>query len=861
MARKNTMRTVSLRNILAHKLRLALTLLAVVLGTAFIAGSFMFTNTLSDTFDEAVSSTYDDVDAAVNGEGFDGKTIEMLEKDPHVERVNLKSNQTVVVANSDAVAFQTGGGTSSLVPYYPADKVVGQAYEVTEGAEPQGKGEVVVTSDAAEKYGIAVGDKLLVVHPDHRDEVKVAGLVTPEGKGGATGSSLTLMMAEDAFTEVYGNASTLAVAASEGTTADQLVEHINAEYGEGGPQDLGMSAESGAKLAEEATETMASALKFINYFLIAFGLIALLVGTFIIANTFSMIVAQRTKEFALLRALGASRGQVTRSVIFESVIVGLIGSAVGVVAGMGLVAIIKAVMNAQGMEMGSSLGLSVSAIIVPIILGTIVTVVSAWAPAQRAGAVQPVEAMRSSEASTSQPLTVRTWIGVPLILMGVALAAWGMASDAGTGARASLIGGAALAIIVGFFLASPAISLFIVPPLGRVVGAPCGAVGRLAATNSKRNPRRTAATAFALMLGVALVTAIGMLGATMKSSVSDTVESNITADYLLSGPQSGNFPTPAETGQRAADTPGVEEVISLSVAPVTVDGQASLNYGPQYTQSMMLDGKPADMITFEMAEGTADFEGDGFIASTDFAQQNGWKVGESYPLAEADPAAAAAGTPAKEIGQVELKGTFDKSQIVQNMVVVSEAVPAAARTVNVVGVRGEDQSPEALETLRSDLEESVKDLVVVQVMSGEDYAGQAATMIDQMLSILYGLLALAVIIAILGIVNTLTLGVIERRQEIGMLRAVGSQRGQIRTMIILEAVQIAFYGALSGVVIGLGLGWAFLKVLASQGLDAMTIPWGMIALMLVGSGLVGVIAALWPAGRAAKTPPLDAIAE
>ena len=195
------------------------------------------------------------------------------------------------------------------------------------------------------------------------------------------------------------------------------------------------------------------------------------------------------------------------------------------------------------------------------------------------------------------------------------------------------------------------------------------------------------------------------------------------------------------------------------------------------------------------------------------------------------------------------------------MVVVSEAVPAAARTVNVVGVRGEDQSPEALETLRSDLEESVKDLVVVQVMSGEDYAGQAATMIDQMLSILYGLLALAVIIAILGIVNTLTLGVIERRQEIGMLRAVGSQRGQIRTMIILEAVQIAFYGALSGVVIGLGLGWAFLKVLASQGLDAMTIPWGMIALMLVGSGLVGVIAALWPAGRAAKTPPLDAIAE
>lgn len=848
MATKNSMRTVSVRNILAHKLRLALTLLAVVLGTAFISGSFMFTNALSNTFDSAVDTAFTGVDAAVSqkegGPVLDSKMREDIAHDPEVRAVNVQSSQTVVVANKDAEAFQTGGGTSSVQPYYSADQSVGEPAELVDGSEPHGTGEVVINDSAAEKFGITIGDTILVVHPDQRDEVKVVGVVKPAVDQGA---SLTLHMDHEGFTERYGDSSQLKVAAAEGVSAEELVDHLN--------ETFDVDAEAGEELAKEISDQISSALKFVNYFLIAFGLIALLVGTFIIANTFSMIVAQRTKEFALLRALGASRGQITRSVVTEAIIVGIVGSAVGVVAGVGLVAAIKAVFTAQGMPMGGGLGLSLSAVIVPLILGTVVTVISAWAPARRAGAVKPVEAMRTTESAAGSSLMVRTVLGALLLVAGIAFAVLGVLIDAKTGLRAALVGLGSLNLIVGFFLAGPAISLPIVPSIGRVVGAPFGAVGKLAATNSGRNPRRTAATAFALMLGVALVTAIGMLGATMKASVSDAIDEDVRADYLLSGPTTGNFPTPNETAQRARDTEGAGQVVAMSSAPLKVDGQASMNYGPELAISQVIGGNADDILNLTVAEGSLKLgDESGFIADTDLAAEQGWQVGQSYELTGMDP---------NRTSQVTLIGTYEPFQMLPRLA-VSES--AATEVINPEGLDTMMVAVNAAEgfdkeKLRSNLEESVKDLVVVQVRTGEEYAGEAASMIDQMLTILYALLALAVIIAILGIVNTLTLGVIERRQEIGMLRAVGTQRRQIRTMITVESVQIALFGAIMGMLLGLGLGWAFISVLADDGLDSATVPWPMLIIMLVGSAFVGVLAAIWPAQRAAKTPPLDAIAD
>lgn len=854
MAAKNTtMRKVSLRNIAAHKLRLALTVLAVVLGTAFISGSFMFTNSLSSTFDSAVSNAFRGVDAVVASTeeqaGIDPDTRQAIIDDPQVAAMNVSASSTVVIATDDAEPVQTGGGTSNLSVWYEEDERVGEPQALTDGEAPAAADEVVVNVAGAERFGISVGQELTVVDPQVRYTVTVTGLYEAPLDQGA---SLILQMPETAYLDRYtddGLVDQLMVAAVEGTSDDELVTYLQETY-------PATEVDSGETLAEETSRLISQALSFVNYFLIAFGLVALLVGTFLIANTFSMIVAQRTREFALLRALGAARTQITRSVVFEATIIGLLGSALGVVAGVGLVAAINAFMASQGMSLpDAGLGLSVSAVLVPIVLGTVVTVASAWFPARRAGAVHPVEAMRTTESAAGSSLKARTITGVVLIAMGaLAALAGALLDDSATSTRAILVGIGALGVIVGFFLAGPAFSLPVVPTLGRIVGAPFGAIGKLAATNSRRNPRRTSATAFALTLGIALVTTIGMLGETMKDSVAGVFENNVSADYILSGPTAGNFPTPAEVPQTARDTEGVGQALALSTAPVTVDGAAASQFGP-FVTTMVINDDPSDMALTTLRDGVSDIGDNGVLATTDFADARGWEVGDVLELAAEIPGAGTT--------EVELVGIFEPNNVINNMVVsqaaVEEIVPLSALNLTMVGVNGDGSVSD--EQLRTNLEEAVRDFIVVQVMSADELAGEASQAIDQMLNILYALLALAVIIAILGIVNTLTLNVIERRQEIGMLRAVGAQRRQIRTMITLEAVQISIFGAAMGILIGLGLGGAFLTVLADEGLDIISVPTGQLVGILLASAVVGVIAALWPAQRAAKTPPLDAIAD
>ncbi|AWB82569.1 ABC transporter permease [Corynebacterium yudongzhengii] len=848
----NTMRKVSLRNIAAHKLRLALTILAVVLGTAFISGAFMFTNSLSKTFDAVVEDVYADVDVVVGGEPTP-EDRDAIAADENVDNVNITSSRTVVLATGteeDPEPLQTGGGNSALSIWYDPDDVVGDSHELVEGEAPQGAEEVAINASAAEEYGLEVGEELLVVDSDERSVVTVTGLWDSELY---QGTNVTAYMEEQPYLDNFAPTppiSQLIVEGVEGIEDQELVDHLASEFPD-------LKIETGEQLAETTSQEVQNALSFVNYFLVAFGLIALLVGTFLIANTFSMIVAQRTKEFALLRALGASRGQITRSVTFEAVIIGLIGSAIGVVVGIGLVAVIKAFLATQGMEMpDSGLGLSWQAIVVPVVLGTVVTVVSAWAPACRAGQVEPVEAMRSSESATSQPLKARTIVGAVVVAAAIVAAAIGVLfDDWSTAHRAIAVGVGAVGVIVGFFLVGPALSLPIVPTFGRLIGLPFGAIGKLASTNTRRNPRRTSTTAFALALGIALVTAIGMFGASMKSAIDDVLENNFTADYVLTGPQQGVFPVPAEAPKAAANTEGVESAIIYSAAPVAIDGEFPTTVGPEGGFSDVSDGDPAELIVLEGVEGSTDLSDGGMIAPEAYAEERGWTVGETYEL-------SAPGI-SPETAEIELIGTFGQNEVLSNPMVstvdVSAVIPPEMMEIIMIGVTG-DGSVEH-EELRANLEEEMAQFIVVQVMDGEEMAGLANQMIDQMLSILYALLALAVIIAILGIVNTLTLSVIERRQEIGMLRAVGSQRGQVRTMIMLEAVQIALFGAVSGIVMGLGLGWAFIEVLEDQGLSNAIVPWDLLGVVLIGALIVGLIAAIWPAGRAAKTPPLDAIAD
>ncbi|MEH0147410.1 FtsX-like permease family protein [Corynebacterium sp. Q4381] len=850
------MTKVSLRNIGAHKLRLALTVLAVVLGTAFIAGSMMFTNMLERTFDSAVSTRYEGADVVVepaDGEGGiteeDANAIRGAEG---VRNVNVTDSKVLVVANTDEEAYQTRQGMSAGGLYYPETEAVGPVPEITDGREPHNSGgepiEAIVNGNGAAFYGLELGQEVIAVDTKDRRTFTIVGFYDDEL---TQETSMKFLLPAQDYLDAYmtpGYVTALLISTDGITDPETLREQLAQQHPE-------LTIRPGEEAAEEASESVREALSFVSYFLIAFGLVGLLVGTFLIANTFSMIVAQRTKEFALLRALGASKRQVTRSVIAEAFVVGLIGSALGVLAGVGMVAAIKWGMGQNGMALpAGGLGLSLDAVVVPIVTGVVVTLLSAWAPARQAGRVQPVAAMRASESAAPQPLKTRTVIGALLIAAAVAAGAAALGwEDGRTAQRALLVGAAAVLVIAGIFLAGPAMSLPIVPPVGRVIGAPFGAVGKLASTNTSRNPRRTSATAFALMLGIALVNLIGMFGASMKYSVDSVADNEVSAEYVLSGPAFGAFPLDSALMSRIPAVDGVGAVAAYTEAQIQVDGEYSAQFGPFGTTSVLF-GDPGDLISMDMVDGSSSLAGDVVIAPRDWAEERGWSVGDSVTVA------APGASPVKV--EATVGGIFENSSILTSVVVsadvANQIVPGSARII-MMGVSGDGTV--STDQLRGNLEDEVRHDIVVQVQSKDDISGEVLGLIDQMLFILYALLSLAVVIAVLGIVNTLTLSVIERRQEIGMLRAVGTHRRQVRTMIILESVQMAFFGAVLGVVLGLALGWTFLTVLANQGLDTIVVPWNLVWLMLAGSVAVGVVAALWPAHRASKTPPLDAIAD
>ncbi|WCZ35978.1 Macrolide export ATP-binding/permease protein MacB [Corynebacterium heidelbergense] len=476
MASSKAMRRISLRSIAAHKVRLGLTILAVVLGTAFVAGSFMFTASLSKSFDGIVQDSLSSVDAVITPKDGQGAvlppgTLEKISSNPAVGKVNVSGETTVVVADENRHALSTGGAPTQVSPYYEPDETVGKPVPIVQGASPKKPDEVVVNDAAAKAHGISAGDKLLIVDPMGKRSVTVSGVYSTNVNGGGY---IGIGMMPEAYLKNYaqgGMVSRLYVSAKPGTDQPQLLEALRKDCPEA-------KVRTGPEVSEELSGKITKALSFINYFLIAFGLVGLLVGTFIIANTFSMIVAQRMREFALLRALGVSRGQLTTSVVFEAIVIGLLGSLLGVLAGVGLVRLIYAGMEAfgAGLPVGG-VGITPASIIVPLLLGLLVTVVSAWAPARRAGAVRPVEAMRSGDASSASPLKLRSLMGALAVALGVACALFGVWLDAKTAPRASLVGVGAVLLILGVFLVSPAISIPVVPTIGRVVGPPSGGWG------------------------------------------------------------------------------------------------------------------------------------------------------------------------------------------------------------------------------------------------------------------------------------------------------------------------------------------------------------------------------------------------
>ncbi|AOW92029.1 hypothetical protein BFN03_03135 [Rhodococcus sp. WMMA185] len=834
------MRKVSLRNLAAHKVRLALTVLSVVLGTAFVAGSFVFTDTLQKTFDSIFENTAQGVDVRVSPEDHHSSGVPLTDVDtisglPGVRAVAPAVSGQIVLIDSDGAAVQTGGAPSIGQSYLPPGQAIGEQDDFVQGSPPAEAGQIAVNVAAAERANLAVGDTTEVLVPARGVlDFTVSGIYdTGTDTGGFIGASFVDSQARELFTD--GEHVDYIDVAGAGISPTQLRDEIAMALPDA-------KVQTGDEVREETEAQVTQALSFLNYFLLAFGAIALLVGTFIIYNTFSMIVAQRLRELALLRAIGAGRKQVGRSVVFEALVVGVIGSVLGIAAGVGLAYGLRALLNSFDVGLPDGpLQVGPRTILIALVVGVVVTTISAYVPAQRASMVPPVAAMRQEFASTGDSLHVRTVAGAVLGALGVVGLVIG-SQGSGKGA-AVVVGFGALGLILAVVFAAPALSRPVVGALGALLAKPFGPVGHLARTNAVRNPRRTAATAFALTLGLMLVSVIGVFGASAKASVNELVDAGVSADFVLSGPQQIGVPSGVAPAVR--NLADVQSAVAVHGVRVTVDGEEE--------QGVSLDGPPEGVLDYRLVEGSANFTGNQMIVSQTTADEKGWTVGTTVPMTSADG----------QVVNTQVTGVFADNPLLGPWMVSDEVyrevMPAA--TLPDLFVLVDAKPGTDLAQLRGELESATKRFVVVQVQDREEYKGAQGQQIDAILAILYGLLALAVVIAILGIVNTLALSVVERRREIGMLRAVGMQRTQMRRTIYLESMLIAVFGAGVGVILGIAFGWGFVSTLKEEGLDQVAVPWGQVVAMLLGSGVVGVFAALWPASRAARTRPLEAIAD
>jgi putative ABC transport system permease protein len=843
----SAMRRVSLRNLAAHKVRLVLTVLSVVLGTSFVAGSIIFTSTISSAFDKIFDGVALGVDTRVSpketqANGIPNSVLDTLNADRQklgIAKLVPRYSAPVTIATADGTALQTGGAPSIGTAFLPSSESLSPTDSKLEpgGRAPQGTGEIALNQSAATKAGLSVGSttKLVVSRGSAAPiTVKVVGILDlPQDTGGYVNVQMQQSVARDLFSD--GSPAYVEASAVQGVSSEQLTQRIASVVG---PD---YTVQTGAQVRQQEKDQVNKFLDVFNYILLGFAAIGLVVGTFIIYNTFSMIIAQRVRELALLRAIGAARGQITRSVLLEAFVVGVFGGVVGLGIGIGLAALLRAITSSNSGLPSASLAITPSAVIACMAVGIVVTMVSAYAPARRAAQVSPVEAMRESQTDGATSLRRRTLIGALLAVIGVVLIGVG---TTGQGASwAATVGIGAFVMILAVVFAAPALSRPAVGLLGRVLGRPFGKVGVLARTNAVRNPRRTAATAFALTLGLILVAVVGTFGSSLKGSIDDTIDKNLSADLVLTTSDQGSLPTSVVAA--ATNSPDVATAVSFRIVAAKVGNDAVTGVSPA--------GDLAKVTPYEMRSGSAAIPADGMIVSQKTSDAKGWKLGDIVTFTGYD------GT----VVPVRVTGVFADNQVLDPWQMGSAAyeklVPASFRSDRLILVTAKDGV--SVDKLRTDLTAATKDYLTVQVEDRAEFAGQASSQIDQMLAVLYAMLGLALVIAVLGIINTLALSVIERKREIGMLRAIGMARAQVRRTIYIESVLIAIFGAVLGVILGSGFGIAVVRTFKDLGITRAVLPYSLIGITLVAAAVVGVVAALWPAVRAARTNPLEAISD
>ncbi|MCF3169781.1 ABC transporter permease [Streptomyces californicus] len=836
----------ALRNVLAHKARLLMTVLAVMLGVAFVSGTLVFTDTLGNAFRNQSAKSYDNVAVSIEtyaGDdektpGIDDATLEKIRGLDGVASATGRVNGFAGVADPDGKLIGNGWSNTGA-NFAPGKDGKDSQYVFTDGSGPTKNGAVALDKDTASKGKYRVGDPVRVATNGPVKEYTLAGIFTTEDGAVNAGGSLVLFdtaTAQKLYLKpgVFQNAT---VSAEPGVSDRKLLDEVEPLL----PKDA--TAQTGKALADKQAKDIESGLTSLNTMLLAFAGIALFVGIFLIANTFTMLIAQRTRELALMRAIGATRRQVKRSVLLEAAVVGTLASVIGFLLGLGLATGLRSAMGVMGGKIPAGpLVVSPTAVGSAFAVGILITVLAAWLPARRAAKIAPVAAMSSVHATASvKSLVVRNSIGGVITLLGSAGIVGGAATG-GTSGRQLVAAGAFFALI-GVIILIPLLSRPVIALVRPLLKKVFGVSGKLASQNAVRNPRRTGATASALAIGLTLVTGISVLGVTLGQAIDKMTTDNIKADYMVSMASGDSLDESALTALSKAD--GVAALSPQQAAWFEVDGD-------YFSASGVTPGDVEQVFSLTTESGSLASLKDGQVAvGSKTAKKHGWKTGDTLPVKFDDD----------KKGELKVGATYKENEFLSPFVIPKEMADAHTSStrseIREIWIKADGGASKANE---QSIVNALGDNPAMSVMDRQDIRDMFGGFINTALNIMYGLLAMALLIAVLGVVNTLAMSVFERQQEIGMLRAIGLDRGRVKRMIRLEAVVISVFGAVIGVGLGVFLGWAIGRTLSADIPGyALVIPWDRLGIFLLLAALVGVLASLWPARSAAKLNMLTAI--
>jgi putative ABC transport system permease protein len=843
----------AMKSLLARKVRLALTAFAIVLGVSFVAGSLVLTDTALSAFDNLFGEVFSKTDVVVQSEqafqetpagGGGGGTQErnplpasLLDEIlalPEVEGADGSVNGFAQVVDPKTGEVIQGGGAPTIGTSWDPHTT---PLEIRAGQAPDAPDEVALDASTAREADVSVGDPVQIVTQTGADTYTVSaivGLKEADSIGGATfsifelGTAQRLFDREGLFDEIY-------VVAAERATAASVIREIVPIL------PKGVEAISATDAASEQADQVRQGISFLRYVLLAFAFVALFVGAFVIFNTFNIVVTQRTRELGLLRALGASRRQVFRTVLVESVVVGLIGSVIGLVVGIALAFLLKWLLNLIGLELPpTSMKVHTATIVISVVLGTVVTAVASTSPARRAARVPPIQALREGATAPTASLRRRSIVGGLLTLLGVGLLAAGLFG--GVENAAAVVGFGAMLTFIGVAVLTP----FIARPLAAVIGAPArrlGMMGKLGRENAMRNPRRTASTSAALMIGLGLVVFVTVFMTSAKATTSATLDEVLRADFILNSTQFQPFSP--EIARSLAEHPEFSAVSPFRQGEARVDGALTFLAG--------IDADTIDhVVNIPMESGdTASLRTPNTILLfRGAALPKKLEMGDTIEISF-----ARTGTQEFRIG-----GIFTDQRLLGDYAISLDDYREnfAEQLDSIVFVKVADGT--SIDQGRAVIDRIVKEFPNVEVNDQAGFKDEQNKLIDQVFVFVLILLVLSVIISTFGIATTLGLSIYERVREIGLLRAVGMQRDQLGWMIVIEAVIVSLLGAALGIAIGILFGWAMQQALADLGFSTFAVPVWLLAGSAVVAAFLGLLASIVPAIRASRIEVLQAIA-